>query len=586
MDECRNIDLIKRYVAGTCSTQERRVVELHTAQCTECQEKLRSARANKSARESPDSVGSSQNNASDLAKTLPLHPDGFEAQPTADGSSVLPETEIPGKALGSMLEHYQIIKELPRGGQAIVYKAMHKATKMKVALKVLLPGLHGSVKARRHFEQEVLLAASLHHPNIVAIHDSGILLGQYYFSMEYIRGEMVDRYVDSHHLSLRDRLKLFCKICDAMSHAHQRGVMHRDLKPSNILVDDRGEPHILDFGLAKTIVSSRTDSGSTMIPTITGQIKGTVEYMSPEQAAGQPDLIDIRTDIYSLGVILYKILIGRMPYDVSESAFEVLHKIQCDEPIRPRQIVGKLDSDVEAILLKALAKDRNQRYQSAAELQHDIQCFLEGLPIVAKSVSSLYLFRKIVARHRYTSTVVILLITIVFGFSIVSYHLYTQLRHKASQLQDTNQLIKKQTEEFATFTPQVLLVNYFLPAWHKGDVRRAKQIEQYFSHGTKEAEATHFLLDPKPLIEKIAQFREKLDTSDTSFADFIIAEHYLKDGSRSKAAETYQECLSHTQFLTIDKWLVDKAQSRLFELQGGTRQDKTSSVAVDREQAP
>ncbi|MCP4257482.1 MAG: protein kinase [Planctomycetes bacterium] len=586
MDDCRNIDLIKRYVAGKCSEQELRAMELHAAQCTECQERIRSAQANKNVHGRPNSDDPQQRNAGDLTKTLTVHFDKSDDRPTAERLSVLSKAEIPDKALSSMLQHYLIINELPRGGQAIVYKAIHKATKMKVALKVLLPGLHGSVKARRHFEQEVLLAASLHHPNIVVIHDSGITVGQYYFSMEYIHGEMVDRYVDSHHMSLRDKLTLFNKICDAISHAHQRGVIHRDLKPPNILVDERGEPHILDFGLAKTTASSHPDSEGTMMPTITGQIKGTVQYMSPEQAAGQPDLIDVRTDIYSLGVILYKLLIGRFPYDVSESAFEVLHKIQSEEPIRPRQIVGKFDSDVEAILLKALAKDRNQRYQSAAEFQHDIQCFLEGFPIVAKSVSSLYLFRKIVARHRYTSTVVILLITIIFGFSIVSYHLYTRLRHKASQLQNTNQLMSKQTKEFAMFTPQVVFVNYFLPAWHNNDLKRTKQVEQYFSRGTKEIEATHFLLDQKPLIEKIAKFKEKLGTGNTSFVDFVIAEHYLKDGNRSEAAKAYQECLSHARPLKIDNWLIDKAQSRLFELGVETRQDKPSSVAGDMERKP
>jgi serine/threonine protein kinase len=586
MDDCQNVDLVERYVAGNCSAQERRAVELHAAQCTECQERLRSAQANKTVHERPDSANPHQSNASDFTKTLPVHPDESGDRPMAERATASFETKIPDKVLGSMFQGYQVVKELPRGGQAIVYQAIHKATKMKVALKVLLPGLHGSARARHNFEQEVLLAASLHHPNIVAIHDSGITQGQYYFSMEYIHGEMVDRYIDSHQMSLRDKLTLFSKICDAMNHAHQRGVIHRDLKPSNILVDERGEPHILDFGLAKTAAGSHTNSGSTIIPTITGQIKGTVEYMSPEQAAGRPDLIDVRTDIYSLGVILYKILSGRFPYDASGSAFEILHKIQYEEPIRPKQIISRFDSDVEAILLKALAKDRNQRYQSTAELRHDIQCFLEGFPIVAKSVSSLYLFRKIVARHRYTSTVVMLLIAIVFGFSVLYYYLYTRLHHKESQLRSTYQLLSNQTKEFATFTPQVVLVNYFLPAWHDGDLKQATQIEQYFSRGTREAEATHFLLDQKPLSEKLAQFREKLGRSNVSFVDFFIAEHYLKDGKRPEAAKAYQECLSHTQSSKMDEWLVDKAQSRLFELRAESWQDKTSPVVGEQEQKP
>lgn len=580
MGACLHTDLIERYVAGNCSVQEQQTVESHVVLCTECRKLMQSAESERTARGQPGSADSYQSNADEVSRTILRHEDEPNRRPTA-GSVTSDKTQVSDTAKDLTFEGYQIVRELPRGGQAIVYEAIQKATKMKVALKVLLPGLHGSARARHHFEQEVELAASLHHPNIVAIHDSGITQGQYYFSMEYIHGQPLEQYANSHPLTLRDKLTLFSKVCDAMTHAHQRGVIHRDLKPSNILVDERGEPHILDFGLAKAAVTLRGRSESTVMPTVTGQIKGTVDYMSPEQAAGRVDLIDVRSDVYSLGVILYQMLTGRFPYDVSGSPFEVLHRIQHEEPVRPRQIISRFYSDVEAILLKALAKDPAQRYQSVAELRHDIQCFLQGLPIVAKSVSSLYLFRKIVARHRYTSTVVMLLIAIVFGFCLVYYHLYTRLRDKESELQNSHRLIGNQTKEFTLIAQQAVLISYFLPAWHDGNVKQARLIGQYFSRGTREAEATHFLLDPRPLSEKIVQFRERLGGTNTSFADFIIAEHYLRDGNRAEAAKAYEQCLSHARGLGADMWLIDKAQSRLFDLRAKTTQGETTPVVKD-----
>ncbi len=580
MAVCLLPDLIDRYVAGNCSDREQEVVKSHVAQCTDCRKRLQSAQSGWAARGQPGLADRHQSNADGVGRTILRHEDEPDRRPTA-GSPNSDETQVSGIPKYLTFEGYQIVKELPRGGQAIVYEAIQKATKMKVALKVLLPGLHGSARARRHFEQEVELAASLHHPNIVAIHDSGITQGQYYFSMEYIHGQPLDQYANSHPLTLRDKLALFSKVCDAMTHAHQRGVIHRDLKPSNILVDERGEPHILDFGLAKAAVSLRGRSESTVMPTVTGQIKGTVDYMSPEQAAGRVDLIDVRSDVYSLGVILYQMLTGRFPYDISGSAFEVLHRIQHEEPVRPRQIISRFYSDVEAILLKALAKEPARRYQSAAELRHDIQCFLQGLPIVAKSVSSLYLFRKIVARHRYASTVVALLLAIVFGFCLVYYHLYTQLRDKESELQNSHRLISNQTKEFTTLAQQAVLISHFLPAWHDGDVKRARLIGQYFSRGTRQADATHFLLDPRPLNEKIPKFREGLGGANTSLADFVIAEHYLRDGNRTEAAKAYEQCLSHARGLPADTWLIDKAQSRLFDLSSKTTRGETASVVRD-----
>ena len=227
---------------------------------------------------------------------------------------------VSGKDTSPVFENYEIIQELPQGGQAIVYKAVHKPTKTHVAIKILLPTLMASTRARYYFEREAEVIARLDHPNIVKIRDSGIIHGQYFFVMEFIKGQPLYRYVEAQNLSFRERIILFKKICEAVTYAHQQGIIHRDLKSGNVLIDERGEPHILDFGLAKAIGMGELDRKDAM-PTITGQWSGSLSNMSPEQAAAKPELIDVRTDVYALGMMLYHILTGQDAYDVSGPDF-------------------------------------------------------------------------------------------------------------------------------------------------------------------------------------------------------------------------------------------------------------------------
>ena len=435
MDGCLDQYTLRRYVQGSCDAEEVKGIEAHLARCKACKRRAERQTCDSSDQAIPKSTPAP---AGDRATT---------EQNTGNSGSVptqsMPhpsDTATDGVAActlpAAVLEVYQILEELPQGGQAVVYKAIHRPTRAKVALKFLMPSRAKSAAARRHFKQEVELAASLNHPNIVAIRDSGVTQGQYYFSMNYVHGQPLDRHVQSHTLSLQQKLELFAKICDAMKHAHQHCVIHRDLKPSNIVVDERGEPHILDFGLAKTAEGLSTGIDTDIIPTLTGDIKGTVAYMSPEQATGRPN-VDVRTDVYSLGVILYQMCTGRFPYDVIGTIVEALQNIQYAEPVRPRQVISRFDSDVEAIILKCLAKDPDQRYQSAAELQQDAHRWLEGLPIVAKSISSIYLLRKIVARHRYTATVMTLVLVILCSSACISLHMYKEADKARTEAQKT-----------------------------------------------------------------------------------------------------------------------------------------------------
>ena len=310
---------------------------------------------------------------------------------------------------------YDITREIHRGGQGVVYQAVEKATKRKVAIKVLLEGQFASANARRRFEREIELAASLKHPNIVAIFHSGLTAdGRQFCVMDYIRGVPLHHYARQHKLPLEQALKLFASVCEAVNYAHQKGVIHRDLKPSNILVDADGTPRILDFGLAKQVGGPE----QTLV-SMTGQVVGTLPYMSPEQARGNPDEIDTRTDLYSLGVVLYELLTGHYPYPVVGQMADVLRHITETAPTPPsrnwqpnfgvtvrsrgrsRPGLCPIDDEVETIVLKALAKERDRRYAGAGELASDIWHYLAGEPIEAKRDSGLYLLTKAVRRWKW-----------------------------------------------------------------------------------------------------------------------------------------------------------------------------------------
>jgi serine/threonine protein kinase len=194
-----------------------------------------------------------------------------------------------------------------------VWRAEQLSTRREVALKLMAAVRFDSAKAQVRFEREVELTARLDHPNIARVYDSGLHHGMYYYAMELVDGTPLDRYVKSNNLSKNQILVLMQKVCQAVLYAHLRAVIHRDLKPSNILVDPGGQPHVLDFGLAKALLED--DEALTI--SVEGQVAGTPAYMSPEQAAGRHDETDTRTDVFSLGVILYELLTGQSPHDRS-----------------------------------------------------------------------------------------------------------------------------------------------------------------------------------------------------------------------------------------------------------------------------
>ncbi|HWM29084.1 MAG TPA: protein kinase [Woeseiaceae bacterium] len=294
------------------------------------------------------------------------------------------------------IDGYDIHRMIGRGGMGVVYKATQISTKRQIALKVLLEGPLATEQSRKRFEREIEVAAQLRHSNIIPIYDSGKCDGRMFYAMAYVRGLSLSDHLAAKRSSTEEKLYLFVKICQAVRHAHQRGVMHRDLKPSNVLVDTEGEPHILDFGLAK--LSALSD----MTTSVSAQIVGTPAYMSPEQAAGDPAGIDTRTDIYSLGVVLYEMLTGRMPYDTTLGMAKLLDRIANVEPDPPNQVDRKISGELSAIVMKALEKNKERRYQSLDTFQSDVEKFLKGEPISVKPATAMYLLSKTLWRHRVT----------------------------------------------------------------------------------------------------------------------------------------------------------------------------------------
>ncbi len=296
---------------------------------------------------------------------------------------------------------YKILGLLGEGGMGVVYRAQQQSPARQVALKILRPGLMSRSLLRR-FELEASVLARLKHPGIATIFEAGTAdTGsgvQPYFAMELIAGRPLTEYAQVHELNTRARLELLAKVCDAVQHAHQRGVIHRDLKPGNILVTEDGQPKVLDFGVARSV---NADLRVTTERTDIGQLIGTAPYMSPEQIDGRPDELDTRSDVYALGVVGYELLAGRLPYDLEKRAlYEVVRVIREEEPTSLSAVNKTLRGDVETMIAKALSKERERRYQSASDLASDLRRYLSDEPIEARRASGWYQLRKFAKRNR------------------------------------------------------------------------------------------------------------------------------------------------------------------------------------------
>lgn len=301
---------------------------------------------------------------------------------------------------------YTISRLIGTGGMGVVYIAEQERPRRTVALKLIRRGL-ASPKLIRRFEHEAEVLGRLHHPGIAQIFEAGTVpmdvnspfSGQPFIAMEYVDGMPLTKYVAENNLDMRAAMELMMRVCDAVEHAHQRGVIHRDLKPGNLLVTKDGEPKVLDFGIARAMDN---DIGVTTVQTDIGQLIGTLPYMSPEQVGSNTTEVDIRSDIYALGVIMYELLAGKLPHDLkSRSIPDAARVIREEEPARLSSISKVFRGDVDTIVLKAMEKEKHRRYQSASELAADIRRYLAGEPIAGRRDSSMYLLSKQLKRYKW-----------------------------------------------------------------------------------------------------------------------------------------------------------------------------------------
>jgi len=437
---------------------------------------------------------------------------GVMSKEDADVTLESPRIEGPGTTIG----RYKLLELIGEGGMGLVYLAeQQEPIRRRAALKIVKLGMDTKQVIAR-FEAEKQMLALLDHPNIARVYDAGTTqAGRPYFVMEYVKGQSITEYCDQHKTGIEDRLRLFRQVCEAVQYAHQKGIIHRDIKPSNILVSvegDRAVPKIIDFGIAKAVTQQFTEG---TLFTQQGQLLGTPEYMSPEQTDLATQDIDTRSDIYSLGVVLYQLLAGVLPFgreSFERGGFaEIQRVIQEVDPPNPSTALSRLGDEakkiaerrktqvvplarrlhreLEWIPLKAMRKERVRRYRSASELADDIQNYLNGNPLIAGPETAMYRVRKFVRRHAGSvATVALTAAAIILGL-VISTAMYLRsekalkgeatARKQAEQAQDVAQEQRNLAETKAEDLRRAMYVNNIQLAdskYKEGNIRRVREL--------------------------------------------------------------------------------------------------------------
>ena len=475
--DCPTDEDLSRYAAGALSDGEAQPIDAHLIQCTLCLSRLDTLASH------PDPIV-----AALRRPTGPAAPDSpalAKAVAAVLAGNTHP-TDLPASeaAIGTVVSGYQILEHLGHGGMGRVYRARHPRLDQEVAIKVLRPGFE-SAQFLARFEAERQALALMDHPHIARVSDGGVTEdGQPYFVMELVRGTAITSYCEDHGLDLRRRLELFIQVCQAVQHAHQKGMIHRDLKPSNVLVaeyDGKPVPKIIDFGIAKAV------AGHSAVETEIGMLVGTPEYMSPEQAGLSSRDMDTRSDVYALGVLLYELLTGDTPLARQRvrvlPVLEVLRLIREEDPPAPSHLLtatkstaettprnrsapGKLAKQVRGeldwIVLKALDKDRDRRYETAAALADDVRRFSNDEIVLAGPPSKTYRLRKFARRYRRVLATAAAFVLLLLAGVVISTWLAVRAMEAQTQAEiDRDKAVTAEQEAKDSAAEALSVLNFF-----------------------------------------------------------------------------------------------------------------------------